>query len=228
VTPAAITKACRAQLAAALVGTRIDIDHHAARDYLRVHGVHDPRPADHQPPPRPAPPAAANGGNGSPPQSASERPPVAMASSPSAPAPAGSVRGPTSAELCHVQVPADVEPFRHWTLEHLIDEFGTSRRFLDWLDALKRIEEVRAKRIANEEREGSLIPRDPVRTHIFGIIDSTFRRLLTDAPKTTARRLFALANSGATVEEAEIEVRQINSSLIKAIKATARRRLGDD
>lgn len=221
VTPGSITRAARRRdLAEALSNGRIDVDHFAAREYLRRHGVADPQvPGTPAAAPRaPSPAAAPVIPEITPPaKSAPGRPPARVP--PASPAPE-----PTSP--AQIEAPDDLDEFRDWTLQQLLDEFGTARRFVDWLDAMRKLEDVRAKRLANLEREGKLIQREPVRTHVFGIIDATFRRLLTDAPKTTARRLYGLAKSGAPIEEAEAEVKDINSSLVKAIKATAIRVLG--
>ena len=74
---------------------------------------------------------------------------------------------------------------------------------------------IREKELRNWEVEGKLIPRDGVRTHVFGAVEGANRRLLRDAPKTIARRLYAMAKSGASVEEAEQVVREIVGSQLR-------------
>jgi hypothetical protein len=115
----------------------------------------------------------------------------------------------------------DVDAIADLTLRELVARFGTDRKFRDWLDALKKIEDIRKTRLDNEETERSLISRELVQTHVFGAIDAAFRRLLSDAPKTAARRAFALAKSGGSIEECEKVIREINSSNIKPVKASA-------
>lgn len=125
---------------------------------------------------------------------------------------------------------ADLDELLHLTVGELFERVGSVGGFSDWLAARKLRAEVQRLELANAEKAGTLIPREPVKTHVFGLIDSTYRRLLSDAPKTIARRMYGLAKAGAPLEEAEREVREINSSLIKAIKATAKRQLdtGED
>lgn len=237
----AITQSVKTKaLAPAVVGDRVDIDHYAAREYLKRHGVLDPdnsphcradftptpvtayRPAPRPKPPPPPPPLPPVVSDGLP-----KPVPMAPPSPPAGPPPAQMpVSISAEVDVAAVEVPPDLEPVKHMTLVGLISKFGTSRRFKDWLDALSKLEGVHAKRLANERAEGKLIPRDPVRAVVFGAIDSTFRRFLTDAPKTTARRIFAMAKAGCTLEEAEAEVRKINSALLKTVKRPAQRVLG--
>lgn len=117
----------------------------------------------------------------------------------------------------------DIERYAALTLRELVEKFGTERKFRDWLAALKTIEDIRRTRLDNDETERRLISRELVKTHIFAAIDGSFRRLLSDAPKTIARRVFALAKSGGTVEEAERTIREIMSSQLSHLKAKASR-----
>lgn len=115
----------------------------------------------------------------------------------------------------------EIQQFAHKTLDELVALFGTAPSFRDWLDARKKIEEIREKDLKNDETVGRLIERDMVKRHVFGAIDNAFRRLLGDAPKTIARRLYAMAKSGATLEEAEAVVREVIGSNLAAVKSTA-------
>lgn len=85
----------------------------------------------------------------------------------------------------------------------------------------KRQAEVRRLNLQNLETEGRLISRDLVRTHVFGAIDAGNRRLLGDASKTIARRVYGLARSGAPIEEAERTVRELISSQLRFVQTTA-------
>ena len=69
-------------------------------------------------------------------------------------------------------------------LSPLTERFGTEPAFKEWLDALKKIEEIREKRLKNEALEGELISRELVKTHVFGAIESSNRRLLSATPQT--------------------------------------------
>lgn len=106
-------------------------------------------------------------------------------------------------------------------LAPLIERFGTSRNFRDWLQASKEIAAIKAQHLKNEDAEGRVISKDIVRTHVLGAIESANRRLLTDTPKTIARRLYAAHASGQPVEEAESIARDLLSSQLRGVKDTA-------
>ncbi len=89
----------------------------------------------------------------------------------------------------------------------------------------KRSAEIMRLEIRNAKERGELISRELVRTHVFGSIESTNKRLLYDSPKTIARAVYALARNGAPIEEAERAVRDHLSSQLSAVKTTAVRLL---
>lgn len=215
VSPAAITKACKGPLAPACIGKRIDLDHAAVRAYLAIHGVALPDRAPTSAPLPSADPADHGVERGRQPDPTTRAPrrrrrPTGRAVEPSDSPP-----------------PDDVETFVDLTLRELTDRFGTETNFKDWLDARKKIADIREKDLKNDETEGRLIERELVRTHIFGSIEASHRRLLGDMPKTIARRLYALVKAGAPVEEAEAVIREVISSQLKPVKTTAARVLRD-
>jgi hypothetical protein len=105
----------------------------------------------------------------------------------------------------------------------IIARFGTRRAFKDWLEALKSIEEIRKRRLDNEETEGRLISRELVKTHVFGAIEGSHRRLLGDMPKTVVRVVYAMAKSDEPIEVAEKRTRDIVTTVLKPVMATAER-----
>jgi hypothetical protein len=121
--------------------------------------------------------------------------------------------------------PDDVTDLYHWTFGHVLDTFGSSRAMQDWLDARKTAAEIAKLELALATTRADLIPREAVRTHVFGLIDGTFRRLLQDSPKTIARRVYAMANAGEPAEKAEELVRDTISSVLRPIKEGAARTL---
>lgn len=203
VSPAAVTKACKTgKLTGAMVNDRIDANHPEAVAYRNTprdapnRGSHRSElpPADDASTPDPAPPLA-----------------------PSLPAlPPGT---PDFAGEPPAEPGTDIGAYADLTLRELVDKFGTERSFKDWLEALKKIEDIREKRLNNEEYQKSLISRELVKTHVFGSLEAANRRLLTDTPKTLARRLYALAKAGAPIEEAETLIRDNVSSHLDAARA---------
>ena len=60
-----------------------------------------------------------------------------------------------------------IEGYADLTLHELIAKFGTDVQFRIWLESPTIIENVREKRLKNEDLEGSLISRELVRTRVF-------------------------------------------------------------
>ncbi len=106
----------------------------------------------------------------------------------------------------------DISRYADLTLRELVDRFGSVRALKDWLEALKKIEDIREKRLNNEEVQKQLISRELVKTHVFGFLEAGNRRLLGDTPKTIARKLYALARSDQPIEEGEKLVRELIGS----------------
>ena len=73
----------------------------------------------------------------------------------------------------------------------------------DWLQALESLESLRGKRMALDVAMGKLVTRDMVKRHVFSVLDTCNRNLLTDAAQTLANRLTAMGRAGEPVEEAQ-------------------------
>lgn len=213
-----ITKAAVKQFPGACVGPRIDLDHPDVQRYLSGRARAPTNPA--------SPPAKAESAPTE--VRPSTNPPPA--SPPPRPAPAAKQetrRAPQAdrapALEAHEVTNEDIEAYAHMSLDALTRKFGTATAFTDWLDARKRISDIREKDLKNDERAGRLIPRELVRTHVFAHIEAANRRLLQDASTTIARRVYAAAKAGTAVEEAEQLVREIITSHLRPVKATATR-----
>ncbi len=208
VSPAAVTKWCKHEGAAACVGKRIDRGHPAAKKYAAEHGV---KPTAHAKPQRSASPTPTVP---TPPKGGRKR--------------IDAMPTPDAARVIDDQpiAPQDVSEedvlrYEHLPLRTLKQIFGTAVAFRDWLDALKKIVDIKEKQLKNAETEGRLIGRQFVATHVFGAIEASNRRLLGDAPKTIARRLYAMARGGSSLEEGEKVVREIISAQLRTVKSTA-------
>lgn len=235
----AITKACRVTLAAACSGDGVDVDHPAVIAYLAA--KQQPRelaakgPLGGRASAAPAPPADAA-------PTATVKPARRRVANPTPPAgrgnsePPAADAAPTEEELDDVreifdgQFDGSAEDLSRLTrdLRPIIRRFGTRHAMKHWLDALNKLEDIRKKRLDNEETEGRLISRELVKTHVFGAIDGAHRRLLGDFPKTITRLLYASANSKEPIEAAEEKVRAAVSTVLKPVKPTADRVIGTD
>jgi len=204
VSKAAITKACAKSLAAACQADRINVDHAAAVAYRKVRDA----AADAAPTPHKKPARTRRRAPTAPRKTTRKKPPAPTEARPKA------EPGEPAATDDELDAYAGM-------LRPLVERFGTSRTFLDWLKASKEIELIRARKLENDETEGRLISRDFVATHVVKLVDACWRRLLQDAPKTIARRIYALAKTQEPVESAERVVTEIIASLLEGLKTTA-------
>jgi hypothetical protein len=117
----------------------------------------------------------------------------------------------------------DIEGFNDMTVRQVVDRFGTARAFRDFLDARKRIEDVRKTELDNDEAEGRLISRELVEQHVFGAIEASHMRLLQDLPKSAAIRVNSAFKAGDPVEEIERIIRELISTQLRPVKNTVLR-----
>lgn len=199
VSDVAISKACKATLAAACEGKRVDVDHPDVVAYLKSKGRKPPKPGA-----APTTPSAVR----------ARAPSAILAPRPRSADPGSSPTNPGSDD--------DLEQLAD-LIRPLLERFGTEQRFKDFLASLKTIEEIRGKRLDNEENEGRLIERELVSKHIFSALESLNKRLLTDVVATITQRLYGAVKSGVPLEEAKQMVRDIISAQLKPVKTTAAR-----
>ena len=210
VSDSAIAKACKHRLAPACIGSRIDVDHVSAVEYLADKGASPPPPEQGMYKPRSAPPAP--------------RPEKPVQPPPKAAEPVPERRVPEPGKSLDSD---DIQDFLDLTVREVIERHGTVTAFKDLLDARKKIADIHEKDLKNDETTGRLIERELVRTHVFSAIDAAWRRLLSDATKTITRTLYGAAKGGVSVEESEKTVRDILASHLRPVKATATRVLRD-
>ncbi len=214
VTQAAITKACNGRLSAACHGVRIDVAHAAAQAYLAHRLGADAARGQPGQPKTPVNGAAAPPAPTGPGRNGSAAPPAV--------GPATGGKEPVrlvSREVTNINDVADM------TIRQVVSKFGTVTAFKDWLGALRTIEEVREKNLRNAETDGNLISIRLVQTHVMGALESGYRRLLTDSPKTIARQVYAAAKADVPIEDAENLVRESISSQLKPMKDAAAKSL---
>lgn len=205
----AISKRCKRDLAPAMVGDLVDLDHALVKSFLADRGRAAPAPARAPTKARKPPTSAPADPTGEPTDFLNDQP-APTAYRPDL-APDDPRRGFT------VGSPEDLE-YLGGLLEPLIRYFGTDEVCKNWMVALREKENIRAKRLDNEETEGQAIPREFVVVHILSFLEETNKRLLGDMPKTLVRRLFAMAHSGASAADGEREAREAVSSHLDAVQ----------
>lgn len=211
-----ITKLCKGKLSPALDGDRIDLSHEAAASYIAEHRTTS-APAPEVPRQRrPSSPRAAAKAKPAPRKSPKPRPKRA-------PKPVDESRDaasyPEPDEFGFAEELADL------TLRQIADKLGTVPAYKDHLEAHLKREHAVQKRLANEQTMGNLVERERVATHVFGVINGAFERLLRDVPRSLASRVHALVVAGGSIEELEKLIRDGNSSVLEATKATVLRNL---
>lgn len=196
----AITKAAKeggALAPAVLPGGDIDLDHDAARAYVKKKGRRLPSRGLNDPP-RELPPEPTDGAEWPPPS------------------------GPGSNEDL-----TTLSEYLHPIIARFGGggDGSDAEEFAKWIDALKKIEETIERRIKNAKARGDVVDRELVRTHVFGNLDRLHRNLLRDASTTIVQRLYSMAKAGDSVEDATKVVRGIISSHLKPAQTSATRLL---
>jgi hypothetical protein len=119
------------------------------------------------------------------------------------------------------QTASDIARVKNKSIVEVVKQHGTQFQYFEWLKALKLIEDVTTSKLKNEQTTRGLISRELVEGHVMGLIDASWRKLLTDSAKNIAHRTHSLVKSGAEPEELEAAVREILSSQLKALKTKA-------
>lgn len=207
----AITKACRegGRLAPACDGSSINMLHESAQRWLleRSGSLDASDAATPRATPPPAAPAARSTPRRAPPEPELDEPPPPPArAARRRPAPA-----PPPVELPPIAVDDDepedgrgrsIEDLeaelgqKKWTnlaelaepLTALTERYGDAREFESWIRGRKALEEARKAQMLRERLEGRLIARTTV-VRMFDHLDTTFRLLLSDAPRAIATRI---------------------------------------
>ncbi len=115
-------------------------------------------------------------------------------------------------------IPKDIRDLADKTLAELVVIFGTDQRFVDWLKAVKDIEQIQSNRMKTAEKEGHLVSRILVEIGVIDPVNTAHRRMLTAGSKTIARRLTSMWDAGRNLDECEEFVRDTIGSFIRPLK----------
>ena len=126
-----------------------------------------------------------------------------------------------------IEIPEYIQEFLGWTLQELIDKFGTDYRLDDWLKATQKIEVINEKRLKNAQTEGRLVARDMIRKGIVEPIDASHISLLTNGAKTMSVRAVAMAKSGRNEKEVEAYMKKTMTTHLKRGRSKADKTLKD-
>ncbi len=117
-----------------------------------------------------------------------------------------------------IAIPDDIREFAEFTLREVIDKFGTDVRFVDFLNAVQKIEAINEKRLKNAQTKGELISRVLVQNGVIDVFNSAHLRLLKDGAKSIAAGATSKYASGANLAEVEAFVSDILGSFIRPVK----------
>jgi HAMP domain-containing protein len=117
-----------------------------------------------------------------------------------------------------VGIPDNITEYADLTLREIITRFGSDAMFVDFLKALKSIEDINEKRLKNAQTEGTLVARELVRIGVIDVVDSAMRKLLTAGTKKIARMAHSMTKAGETIEKIEEEVKDQVGQYVKNIK----------
>jgi hypothetical protein len=141
-------------------------------------------------------------------------------SKPQPPKPVPTSQPATTVEsTSEIRVPERLEEFLDWKMRDLIAQFGTDSAFLDWLKALKTLEEICDKRLKNAVSEGKLVSRDLIKRGVFDHFENAHTKMLTDGVKKIVKTISTLVEAKHDVSDMEKEVSDILGSIIRPAKA---------
>jgi hypothetical protein len=93
------------------------------------------------------------------------------------------------------------------------------------LEMKKLAADAQYRELKNAQMEGQLVAREAMLRGVWGPLETFLVRLLSDGAKTIAARVYPIGRAGGTIEDAEIEVRQQLTSMIRPLKDKIRRAL---
>ena len=211
VTPGAISQQLSRKLKPALIGNRIDIDHPAVIAYFAKRAELNIAP----PPPPPKKKESVTGvqsmqrrGRGRPPSKQIDD--------------VGNVHELPSM-LPHIPG-LTMEEIEQLTILQVVERFGTAASVVDYLSAVKSIEDVRQKRIKNAELRGRLVARDAVKV-LFGFVDEAHSRMVSDTPARAAVVIRSLLDNDPSKEDIEKIIRDQIAAGLKGVKSKVSRSL---
>lgn len=112
----------------------------------------------------------------------------------------------------------EIHNFGELTLNEVVERFGTSSQFLDWLKATKEIEIIIEKRTKNEIAQGKLISKSLVDRFLIGPVETAHIKLLSDGVKTISARIENLVKAKKDLSDIEAYLADQIKSFIKPVK----------
>lgn len=115
-------------------------------------------------------------------------------------------------------LPDDIREMGNYSLNDIISVFGTKENFKIWVEATKKMEDITALRIKNENALGELVSRELVLKAFIAPLDGLFTRILTDGSKVVVKELKNFFELDRSLEECEERYKKILSGFIVPTK----------
>lgn len=122
-----------------------------------------------------------------------------------------------------LEVPDNIADYADMTVREIVAKFGTDTRFVDYLKALKSIEDIQEKRLKNEQTQGNLVQRDLIRIGIIEPLNTAHVKMMTDGAKAISVRVPAMSAAGEDNVTIEKYISGVISSFIKPVAAKVER-----
>lgn len=228
VSPAAITKACTTILKLAFDGNRIDANHSSAKLYVKKKQLQQSKKNELNPPIEKLKKVKENRLPGDKDLEEFEFvkvKPVKYSKSSNINSENEKEEIPKFYTNQGREIPENIRKYLKYTVEDVINEFGTETALNDFLLSIKRIKDIYKTDIANEKASGELVHRSLIKVGIIDPINTAHTRLLTDGSKTIAKRVKAKLDGGANIYEVEKFISEQITSYIKPMKQSIKRAL---
>jgi hypothetical protein len=144
---------------------------------------------------------------------------------PAAPLRTPATESPQAAPAPLPTLDTDIDALADRPFREVVELFGNDMRMLEWLKAMKALEDIRDKRVASAQKLGQLVARELVRRAVLDVVEEAHVKLGTDGAKTIARRIYGMAEAGRPVVDAERFARETIFSFVKPMKAKITRGL---
>jgi hypothetical protein len=235
VTASAMTKACKHALKGALVGNRIDLNSKTAKDYIKKKALQQTKKTEqnvnkkvHKKVKEKTGSSSGkvktkkiiSGKNAAKETKKKEAAKEALKN-------INDIEDPEIKEEDYstIDIPEDIREFADWSLRKIIFHFGTDVRFLDFLKALKAIEEINEKQLKNAKTKGELVSRELIKVFVIDIFNACFIKMLSDGARTITTRTIAMVKAKRKQSDILDFVVDTIASFIKPAKVKAKRGL---
>lgn len=119
----------------------------------------------------------------------------------------------------------DVSNYMDIPIREILNKFGSTVKFIEFLKASQIISAVKEKNLKNAVLEGQLVSRDSVQKNFFDPVNAAHLKLMSDGAKNLTQTIKAKVLAGVSDPEIEKIASGIVASFIKPVKSKMTRAL---